>query len=280
MEKEIRSGTSRRGFLTWLGGFATGATASYFASYLPKLKLPFKTFEYKEGILKPLFMPQDSLRFHYGGAHYLIKGIHSDNAVVGKELIECISNILPVKRENDVTLFELNDFSDWVLIGAPSSNLITREIFGHDLNDVKNRKFVPKNLRYIYGYEDKLVDLVRHTAGGEIQQKAKSAYIKDLKNDNKFRPDEGGWLEEDYLLMTRIKDKKSNNYRTVIGGTHGIGTRGFSLLYTKDPFTKRQKNKLLQSSTSCYQIFAKVVTDIIDGIRVPYDIVIEEVHTW
>ena len=105
-------------------------------------------------------MPQDSLRFHYGAAHYLIKGIHSDNAVVGKEMIECISNILAVKAEDDVRLFELNDFNDWVLIGAPSSNLITREILGHDLNDISNRKFVPNNLRYIYGYEDKLVDLV------------------------------------------------------------------------------------------------------------------------
>lgn len=227
-----------------------------------------------------LLRPSNNIKFHYGGSHYIVRGIHSDNSSTGEELIKSIGNVIEIEKETNKSLFELDNNFNWITIGAPSSNHIASQILGHDVSDVTKSKFIPEGLRFLYEYEDELVELKRHTAGGEIQEKAKKVIIRDLKNNNAFGPDEGGWLEEDYLLVTRVFDSKYKKHRTVVGGTHGLGTRGFEIMLNQFPFSNRQKEKLSNSYSGCFQVFARVESSVKEGIRYPSNVIIEEVHIW
>lgn len=269
---------ARRGFLTWLGGLGTGALASYFANQLPSIESPIPKAGGKITAVKSILVPSETLKFQYGASHYLIEGTHSDNANAGGALVRAISTIVKTEPSNDPSLFELDQPSDWVLVGAPSSNKLTCRILGYDVNNIIKKPLDEHNLRFLYEYEDELVNLKRYTASGQLQAQAKRAYIKDLATGNFYRPDEGGWLEEDFLLITRLPMIGSNGARTIVGGTHGVGTRGVELLLESDPFSSRQKRLLAEGIGKGFQILAKVESKTVKSKTMPTDIVVIDVH--
>lgn len=178
--------------------------------------------------------------------------------MVGSTLVKSLSKFGDIKESSNTALFELSTNTDWTLIGAPSSNSISRQLMGLDENLNKTNNI--KNLRYEYNYSDKKVNLRRYRAGGKLQETSIQASIIDRKTGNIFKPDEGGWLDRDYLLITRFIDysRGQPRFRTIIGGTHGIGTRGLSLLLREIPLSKNDLKKMTDPNFTTLQILASV----------------------
>lgn len=256
-------GESKRAFLKVVGTLGVGITASYLSTYLPKIDFYENNPKNKtlEESLESIFISDAERKFHYGGSHYLVKGVHSDNSFLGEQIVRAVSEVSDIDVSEDKSLFELYDDNDWIIIGAPSSNKYSAEIFNLDsmtLNPIKNK--ADFRYSYEYGATDDLIDLKRYTASGELQQSTIKASIIDNDKGYRYFPDEGGWLEKDYLLVTRIPVKIKNGirYRFVVGGVHGAGTRGFDKLIRNDSFTKSEKTKLKRAATSPCQILAQV----------------------
>jgi len=269
--------TNRRGFLKWMGGFTTGAIASYLANQIPPLRDYKDHFKCKKSPLAALLSPRDAVRFQRGSDHYLVPGIHSDNAIAGRFLVEAIASFVETKPKDDLSLYELEEKSDWVLIGAPSSNRLAADLLGYNFNDL--HKFsTDSSLRFVYEYDDIQVKLKRHMASGAIQEFARRTSIRDLHTGNIYRPEEGGWLDEDYLLITRKPTKSNNVSRTVIGGTHGIGTRGIEVLLAHDHLSKREKETLKLGAIRGFQLLAKVEARNSEAVTKLENIRVIEVH--
>ena len=70
----------------------------------------------------------------------------------------------------------------------------------------------------------------------------------------------------------------NNGARTIVGGTHGVGTRGVELLLESDPFSSRQKRLLAEGIGKGFQILAKVESKTVKSKTMPTDIVVIDVH--
>ena len=150
-ENDTRPIITRRGFLVWLGGFTTGALASYAAGLLPQI--PMGSEEHAVPVqpratLTTVLGHSGKLKFHNGSSHYLVKGTHSDNTKVGEETIRAVSTVVPTIESSDPALFELDANSDWVLVGSPSSNSITRQLLGFDPNALASGSVAPSHHRF------------------------------------------------------------------------------------------------------------------------------------
>jgi len=258
---------SRRAFLVWSGGLASGVLASYIANHIPILsweKLKSRFSSTSQGI-DLLFAPgsdERAIKFHHGMAHYLTGSAHPDNVSTGDELAAAISAATGTELRDDPARYTLEAASDWVLIGAPSSNEISKILLSNS----------SVRLRYVYEYSDSLVLLSRFTAAGEPQAHARQSSIRDLANSNIYRPAEGHDQVDDYLLITRLAPLESAGARTVIGGTHGIGTRATLALLNDLPLSNRQIWELQHGRHTGFQLLAKV-----DVKQAPHETRVENV---
>jgi hypothetical protein len=263
---------SRRSFLTFLataagdgiiGNFSSDILRFGFFSGLESLVNPAPLSYNKETkkVFSNLFLSSSRLQFHTGLSHYLEDKDISDNTDLEVKIIETLSTISEIEKSHNNLQFDMTDNHDWVMIGAPSSNRISAEIFGlhaESLSSLKaNTKF---RYQYKFGKTNDLIPLSRYTASGKIQSSTIKAAVIDLSTGNQFATDESGWIEEDYLLITRLPIIVNNTlrHRYVVGGTHGPGTRAFNMLFRENPFSEKEANLLISSPNKICQILARV----------------------
>ena len=271
-DRVTRTHVTRRAFLTWVGAFSTGAAASYWASQLPPVRDIFAGFKAKVRNLREVLAPSESVRFHYGGHHYLIPGIPSDNTVTGDAMVRAVANYVEIDPSDDPSRFELDERSDWVLVGGPSSDDVSARLLQFEAPRRGQIQTCKLPLRFSYTSEEKLVRLERYTASGEWQQEARRHGIVDTTTGTAYRPEEGGSLDRDYLLITRLPPVKNVGARTIIGGTHGLGTRGVALLLENDCFSRRQLKELERGIGTGFQILALVDVETERNQTIPVDL--------
>lgn len=278
-QKHKDAGMSRRGFLKWLGAFGTGAAASYSVQQLPPVKSFLSGSRYKQATLNRLFLPRGSVKFHHGGSHYMIDGIHSDNHLTGKAVVEALSSVIEVSPSRDDSIFELDEGSQWILVGAPSSSRIASTILGYDPDTLARPESWGPRLKYVYEYDDALLPLKRYTAGGRLQEQSRTAVIRAIDSGNLWQPRSSadGWIERDYLLVTRLPAERQGGSRTVVGGTHGIGTRGVDLLLSEAPFSVNQIRTLDESASAGFQILVAIEASTQGKQTQPVDLTVLDV---
>lgn len=279
-----QEGLSRRDFLssirTYTGGFVSGLAASYISGHLPIVDLNSLFSPYSERNFTNLFLAKQKLAIHCGAAHYLVKGTHSDNSVIGGVVADCMSDFMDMNPSEEAESFQLQPDCDWVLVGSPSSNVISKQALGYGKMLHEGPIVLPNGLRYYYKFGEEMHDVRRFDAGGTLQEQALETYICDSKMGSKFGVDPGGWIEEDYLLITRIPRSTNNGvqHTTVVGGLHGTGTRGLELLLKQDVLSKRQRKLLADSWNRPLQILSKIEVTNEVGASTPSHISVIDVH--
>lgn len=270
----------RRAFLRVVGGFSSGVAVSYAATQIPRLKDILPSSPYNKITLQQLFLPQEIVKFHHGGSHYMVKGVHSDNQFTGRMVYEAFDALMKVNPSNDASFFELKPEDDWVLIGAPSSSEVVSEILGYDPQTFERKPGKSPGLKYIYEYQKNVeVPLKRYMASGELQETAIDTKIRELETNNIWIPESSidGWIEQDYLLVTRLPYRKKLGARTIVGGTHGTGTRAIDLLLQRALFTAKQKEILTGSASSGFQILVAVDSKTTGKRTEPIDLTVLDV---
>lgn len=256
---------SRRAFLKWGGGFATGVGASWVAAQIPAVRAqttlpgfcgtqPAEPDDEVGLILGKLFSSGADVRCHAGSAHYQVGGVHSDNAIVQREFVDLVGSVAAVSTEEARSrAFELSPNTDWILIGGPHSSTAADNL-------LRKSEDAATGLRFTYETDNQLVTLKRYSAGGDLLEFSRRSWIRDWKYDNVYRPDEGEWLDNDYLLITRLSERigGATRYRTIVGGTHGLGTRAVAELLKTGALDAGVRRKIDEAAGGTLQILAKV----------------------
>jgi len=178
--------------------------------------------------------------------------IHPDNMVAAEEISKSLTTIFRRGRkiEKFYTYKKPDIESHLILIGSPKSTFLTRKAMGYQKESGKLMQEPETDLRFVFDFDEKDLDVCKRKVAGEIHEVANYA-IKDrdgIKNFNPPRTDHRDHLTEDYLLLTVMPNNLSVKHtnRDIINpsGVHGVGTRSFSLLLkNKDILEKIDKDR-------------------------------------
>lgn len=166
-----------------------------------------------------------------------------------------------------------------IAVGSPISDPIAQlgfQYYGshYDLGLVPNRVIdLPFDYVLDRNYIGYTTTLAKRYVAGEIREMPNWA----LRKGSELIPPpilgKGGWIESDYLLITRIPNILSQQAFVsggellIIGGTHGIGTEAIGLLLKDTARLTRIQND--RGSSTYYQILVPVtqVNNVFDGVR-------------
>lgn len=248
---------SRRAFLALATSAGSAVAYSWVATHIPTIDIGkhIRRLLVDRAGFDALLSPSPSLKFWHGSDHYLLKGPHPDNVSTADSFLAFAAQIAGTNIQDDSSRYSLDAASDWVLVGAPSSNEVSRTLMQNAAADLK----------YNYHYDDELVTLERFTADGQRQSKARRSLVLDLSSGAQWRPAEGATQTEDYLLVTRFPPRASVGARTIIGGTHGSGTRAVANLLSTFPLSGRQRKELERGKHTGYQLLARVEVETAAG---------------
>lgn len=169
---------------------------------------------------------------------------------------------------DSVEIAEQPDDIQWndanlIIFGSPASNQIAQKLLGGG-ELTRHREEISERMPFLYiEHPGDVVGTVRRyseTTHRIIEENNWSIF--DRKNQRPvpgLRTDRDGFILEDYLLITRWKsDFADGRYITIIGGSHGIGTRSFSLLTLESDLLDRAVKSIDGPDTEFQSLFRVV----------------------
>ena len=169
--------------------------------------------------------------------------------------------------------------NDLVLIGSPTAEGLSRILFGYrqDAEDKDSLTLddVPLDLPFRWEISKAQVDeravARRFVAGLGLVERPNWRIVGP---DRMYVPrvDEDGMLQEDYLLVTKVRNylspsaMETDHYIVSFGGTHGTGTRALSLLY-RDRGILRKVAEALRTGPAAFQLLLRVGNIDHDPVR-------------
>ena len=159
---------------------------------------------------------------------------------------------------------------DLVLVGSPVAEGCSRIVFGYEPqpNDTDSLLLAdpPVDLPYYWVLDRGRVEATaaRVVAGKGVRTRPNWRIQSTLGAGRLYIPrvDSGGLLEDDYLLITRVRNYLSANAlqtdKTIvtIGGTHGTGTKAIEVLLREQTVLSELSNKL--KGATAYQALFRV----------------------
>jgi hypothetical protein len=169
-----------------------------------------------------------------------------------------------------------------VLIGSPTAEGLSRIIFGYrqdgEDTDSLAAENSPIDLPYRWVISKARVDeraVARRFVAGRGLVKRPNWRITGPDRIYVPRVDDNGMLEEDYLLVTKVRNYLSTgavdagHYIISFGGAHGTGTRALELLY-RNKLILRNVAQQLRTKPAAFQILLRVgniAHDPVNGSR-------------
>jgi hypothetical protein len=133
---------------------------------------------------------------------------------------------------------ELDAECDLILFGSPESETLTRALLGykHDTSGVLTYvETVPLAYRWLEDPSKVSVYCLQHRPGGAIAVRPNWPLVATSPEFREYPKLRNGWLDEDYLVITRVPNFVSDRARQAgrailsIAGLHGIATRSIGL---------------------------------------------------
>ena len=133
--------------------------------------------------------------------------------------------------------------SDLVLFGSPESETLTRALFGykHDHNGTLTyTETLPLAFRWLEDPSKVSIYCMQYRPGGAIAVRPNWPLVSCEQEFREYPMLRNGWLDEDYLIITRVPNFVSDRARQAgrailsIAGLHGIATRSIGLVLANE----------------------------------------------
>jgi hypothetical protein len=153
------------------------------------------------------------------------------------------------------------DADSLVCSGSPATNKLVREYLplanfkkqGANTNIIDST-----SLRYHFAIGEQKTIRVKSAMHSNKEIRKLNHAIFDKMNGSIWRPfkhyDSGGWLQNDFLLITKLPRNRQGGDILLLSGGHGAGTQAFELLFDPKAFPLSELEKLISLKESYFQI--------------------------
>jgi hypothetical protein len=185
-------------------------------------------------------------------------------------------DLVRARRESRLRIVDHSRATDleksMVLIGSPTAEGLSRTVFGYSEVDGSQNGLrlthPPVDLPYVWQLDPAEIDpgalATRYVRGRGVAARPNWRII-DTRTNKPFIPevDNDGWLQCDYLVVTRLRNFLTRNaydrgsYIMNFGGAHGTGTRALELLLRDESVLRRVAHEL-RGRPEAYQLLFRV----------------------